>query len=130
MIRILEIPRLTLRGLASFKLQGSTQNAIELLQKSVQAYTDLEFDEPPGWMISPRQPLGALLLQSGDVSQAMEVFNEDLKESPANVWSLTGLKQCLVHQKATAAEIAKIDSRIFEACPDMLASTISTSFYM
>ncbi|MEO7049406.1 MAG: tetratricopeptide repeat protein [Ferruginibacter sp.] len=53
-----------------------------------------------------------VLLQSGNASKAVDIFEEDLKENPNNHWSLYGLYQALQKQKKTAA--AKVIKNKFD----------------
>ena len=73
------------------------QEAFEQLKEAVQLDDDLPYDEPWGWMMPARHPLGALMLEAGVVASAIEVYRDDLAagKHPLNIWSLTGLKQCL-----------------------------------
>ena len=73
------------------------REAFEQLQEAVQLDDDLPYDEPWGWMMPARHPLGALMLEAGEVASAAQVYRDDLAagKHPLNIWSLTGLKQCL-----------------------------------
>ncbi len=72
--------------------------AISLLRDAVAIQDDLKYDEPPDWFFPVREPLGAVLLMTGDNAAAEQVFREDLKHNPRNPRSLFGLEQALKAQ--------------------------------
>jgi tetratricopeptide (TPR) repeat protein len=74
---------------------GDLKDAFESLRKAVRLEDELPYDEPWGWMSPTRHALGALLLESGHVSEAEAVFRKDLERYPMNLWSLTGLLKCV-----------------------------------
>eukprot|EP00752_Nemacystus_decipiens_P005024 g4564.t1 len=75
--------------------KGNFDTAFEHLRKAVRLDTGLVYDEPWGWMVPSRHALGALLLEQDHVEEANQVFREDLKMYPKNMWGLLGLYQCL-----------------------------------
>ena len=70
----------------------------------------LRYDEPPGWLIPLRHPLGAALLKHGRAAEAEQIYREDLKKWPENGWSLFGLARALETQ-GREAEAAPIRQR-------------------
>ena len=50
-------------------------------------------------VLSVRESLGAVLLKSGNLTEAEAVFREDLQHNPRNPRSLYGLHQALKAQK-------------------------------
>ena len=62
---------------------------------AVRRFDALPYDEPHGWLMSPRQTLGALLTEKGEFKEAADVYRQDLHLFPRNIWSLTGLRRCL-----------------------------------
>ena len=48
-----------------------------------------------GYLMSPRQTLGALLAEAGECERAVAIYAADLEIFPRNVWSLAGLQRCL-----------------------------------
>jgi tetratricopeptide (TPR) repeat protein len=80
--------------IASGKLalaQRQPDDAIRILRDAVDAQDLLRYDEPPIWYYGSRQSLGAALILTGRPAEAERIFREDLKQYPANGWSLYGL---------------------------------------
>ena len=65
------------------------------LDAAVAKYDALPYDEPAGYLMSPRQTYGALLAERRLYARARDVYDADLAIFPKNVWSLTGLRKCL-----------------------------------
>lgn len=86
--------------------QHKVEEAIAELRLAVKAEDELNYMEPPDWIQPTRHTLGALLLAAGKHKQAIEVYAEDLKKLPNNVWSLHGMVQAYEMQgdKQKAAE--------------------------
>jgi hypothetical protein len=81
--------------------EGKLDDAFASLRDGAVAKFDaLPYDEPHGWLMSPRQTLGALLTEQGRAGEAIRVYEEDLVLFPKNIWSLTGLKICLTGGEA------------------------------
>jgi len=89
------------------------QAAIAKLREAVAAEDRLRYDEPKNWFFPVRHLLGTALLQAGQPGDAERVFREDLRQNPANGWSLFGLAQALRAQDRTA-EAARV-AREFDA---------------
>jgi hypothetical protein len=89
--------------------QGRSKDVLTLLRQAVAAEDRLAYDEPKNWFFPARHLLGFALLKQGAASEAESVYREDLRQSPANGWSLYGLSVALKTQgKATeAAQVAK-----------------------
>jgi tetratricopeptide (TPR) repeat protein len=64
------------------------------LTTAVKLFDGLPYDEPHGWLMSPRHTLGALLTEQKRFDQALIVYQEDLKVFPRNPWSLNGVQLC------------------------------------
>ena len=86
--------------------EGKTEEGIAQLRAAVTAEDALKYDEPPGWMIPVRHSLGALLLRSGRLADAEEIYREDLARIPDNGWSLFGLAESLRALKKDPEEMA------------------------
>jgi tetratricopeptide (TPR) repeat protein len=88
--------------------EGQSKDVLTLLRQAVAAEDRLAYDEPKNWFFPARHLLGAALLKRGAASEAESVYREDLRQSPANGWSLYGLSVALKTQgKATeAAQVA------------------------
>jgi hypothetical protein len=72
--------------------------AVSMLREAVKIQDGLKYNEPPDWFFPVREPLGALLLMSGNNADAEQVFREDLNHNPRNPRSLFGLRQALKAQ--------------------------------
>jgi tetratricopeptide (TPR) repeat protein len=100
--------------------RGDYEEAISHLERGVRLEDELNYDEPPPWLIPVRQSLGAILLQAGRPAEAEKVYCEDLRHYPENGWSLYGLHQSLVAQgKTEAAAEAKRRGEIAWARADV-----------
>jgi tetratricopeptide (TPR) repeat protein len=74
--------------------KGNLDAGFALLREAASRDSDLAYNEPWGWMVPAAHALGALLLESGRVEEAEEVYRDDLKRHPNNGWSLHGLAEC------------------------------------
>lgn len=74
---------------------GQFDVALAELRRAVEAEDALRYDEPPDWIQPTRHTLGAVLLRAGRPAEAEPVYREDLRQYPANGWSLHGLSQSL-----------------------------------
>jgi len=87
---------------------GKIDPAVAAFQRAIQTEDDLVYNEPPDWMLPPRQYLGAALLAAGRPADAERVYREDLKRHRDNGWSVFGLEQALRAQnKPGPADIEK-----------------------
>ena len=94
-------------------VERRTADALAKLREAVAAEDRLGYDEPKNWFFPARHLLGAALLQAGEASEAERVYREDLRQSPANGWSLYGLAEAL-RASGKAAEAARVEKE-FEA---------------
>ncbi len=103
--------------------RGDYNKAISHLERGVRLEEELNYDEPPPWLIPVRQSLGAILLDAGRPAEAEKVYRQDLLNYPENGWSLYGLHQSLVAQgKTEAAADAKRRAEIAWARADVSLS--------
>ena len=72
--------------------------AATLLRDAVAVQDALKYNEPQDWFFPVRESLGGVLLMSGDVKGAEQVFRDDLAKNPRNPRSLFGLNQALKEQ--------------------------------
>jgi predicted Zn-dependent protease len=79
--------------------------AVSRLREAVAAEDRLAYDEPKDWLFPARHLLGAELLRAGKAPEAERVYREDLRQNPANGWSLYGLGAALKAQGKTAESI-------------------------
>jgi tetratricopeptide (TPR) repeat protein len=82
-----------------------SSEAVSLLRQAVVAEDQLAYDEPKDWFFPARHLLGAELLRAGKAAEAERVYREDLRQNPANGWSLYGLSTALKAQGKTAESI-------------------------
>lgn len=97
---VLDVAREMLAGELEYR-RGLHQSAFEHLRRAIEIDDGLHYDEPWGWMMPARHPLGALLLEQGRVEEAEQVYREDLARHPENGWALFGLEECLRRQGRT-----------------------------
>ena len=102
---VLAVGKALLDGEVEFR-RGNTDAAFASLREAVRLEDELRYDEPWGWMMPARHPLGALLLEAGHVDEAEEVYRADLARHPENGWALHGLRECLERRGATAEAAA------------------------
>jgi len=88
---------------------GQTDAGLYMLRDAVKAEDQLNYDEPPDWMQPVRHTLGAALIRAGKPSEAIAVYQEDLRRLPHNGWSLFGLYQAYgkLGDKAVSARYRK-----------------------
>lgn len=75
--------------------KGDLTHAIDRLGEAARREDALVYGEPPEWMVPVRQELGSLLIKAGRPDEAEQVFREDLKHFPKNLWSQQGLAEAL-----------------------------------
>lgn len=104
---------------------GHHEEAFNQLRKAVHLDDSLPYDEPWGWMMPARHPLGALLLEAGHVEAAMAVYREDLGpgKHPKTIWSLTGLKQCLEEARRLRALLEEEERELVSVCAQIEEAT-------
>lgn len=78
--------------------KGDNAEAITWMRDAVTTQDQLLYDEPADWYYPVRESLGGLLLRTGDMKGAEQVFREDLRQNPRNPRSLFGLTEALKRQ--------------------------------
>jgi len=73
--------------------EGKREQAVQQLKTACDLQDKLGYEHPPMFIVSPRHPLGALLIDLGRPEEAIEVYKKDLLQWPHNGWSLKGLHQ-------------------------------------
>ena len=115
--------------------KGRHEEAYRQLRRAVELDDNLSYTEPWAWMHPPRHALAALLLDQGHVSEAEQVYRDDLGLSgtvqrcvqhPDNVWALHGLVECLTRRgepdelphvrDRLRAALAKADVPVSSSC--------------
>ncbi len=76
--------------------------AIDQLTEAIKIEDELQYMEPPDWMLPARHTLGSVLLDAGRPAEAERVYRKDLAKWPNNGWSLLGLSRALAAQGKTA----------------------------
>ena len=83
---------------------GNHQLGFEYLRQANSLNDNLAYSEPWPWMHPPRHALGALLLEQGQVAEALPHYEDDLGignrlprcvQHPDNIWALHGYHECL-----------------------------------
>tara|TARA_R110002096_G_scaffold170131_2_gene342180 strand:- start:1840 stop:3459 length:1620 start_codon:yes stop_codon:yes gene_type:complete len=88
-----------------FSVEGDLAKAEIDFRKATEFYDKLTYDEPEPLPFSPRSWLGAILITQSKFSEAISVFEEELKHHPNNGWSLFGIKQAKEAQGIMDSEI-------------------------
>ena len=94
--------------------EGHYDDAVHALTQAVSLEDSLGYAEPEPWPLPVRQFLGAVLLEANRLSEAEQVFREELEDHPRNGWSLYGLKQSLMAQ-GRHEEVAEVHARFEKA---------------
>jgi tetratricopeptide (TPR) repeat protein len=84
--------------------RGQVDDAVKHLEAAAKAEDDLNYDEPPDWILPARHILGRVLLDAGRAADAEAVYRKDLERNPENAWSLVGLSQALQPRKPDEAK--------------------------
>lgn len=90
------------------------ESAFAHLRRAVELDDHLHYDEPWGWLMPARHPLGALLAEQRRYAEAEEVCRADLVRHPENGWALFGLAECL-RQRGATREAAEVERRFQRA---------------
>jgi tetratricopeptide (TPR) repeat protein len=148
--RFLNNPAVVMLGVAESMLagelayhKGNHNEAFTHLREAVRRDENLAYTEPWAWMHPPRHALAALLLEQGHLTEAKEVYRDDLglnsrvqrcTQHPDNVWSLHGLVECLTRRGETlelpglqaklAAALENADVPITSSCMCRLQTVV------
>ena len=92
-------------------------SAASTLEAAVDEQTSWVYDEPPKFHMPMRQCLGRLLLRAEAPERAHDVYAADLRQFPANGYSLWGLRQSMLMQPAryTKAQVATVEGQMAAA---------------
>ena len=93
--------------------EASYEAAFAAMDEAIGRFDALPYDEPHGWLMSPRQTMGALLTEQQQYERAMALYDEDLLLFPKNVWALAGLKICCT--KTASPRLAEIEAALDQA---------------
>lgn len=72
---------------------GDWDTAVSLLETAAELEATIPYMEPVYWPTPVRRTLGAVLLQAGNPSRAVEAFKAALAQAPRDGWALWGLMQ-------------------------------------
>ncbi len=84
--------------------ESDYNESIALLREVVRLSNDLVFKEPPSFYFSVRHNLGAVQIEAGKYTDALQTFEEDLQGFPKNGWALHGMKLAYSRLNDTANE--------------------------
>ncbi len=90
---------------------GNYQKSVEFLTKAVDIETQLKYNEPPDWFFSVRHHLGAVQLEAGQYEEAIQTYQDDLKNWPNNGWALKGME--IAYEKLDDQEQLKTTQQQF-----------------
>ncbi len=131
-IDVLEVAAAMMQGEVAYH-RGDTDCAFGHLRQAVYLDDHLEFAEPWGWAMPTRHALGALLLECGQVEEALAVYRADLgldrslcraMQRPNNVWSLQGFVTCLERlDRIAEADLARPQLQLALARADVEIET-------
>jgi tetratricopeptide (TPR) repeat protein len=82
--------------------ENNMAGAIASFKDAIRFEDEMVFYQPRNWLIPARQYLGAFLLKSGKIEEAMHCYEEDLERNPGNGWSQIGIYQCLMKKGESA----------------------------
>lgn len=77
--------------------------AIRYYKKADSIETQMVYNEPRDWLLSPKHFLGNAYLLKGDGANAEKTFLADLRNNSENGWALYGLYKALLLQNKTTA---------------------------
>ena len=89
---VIEIAKHVVEGRIA-QARGDWAEAEHHLEVAIELEDTVAYMEPPYWSYPVRQTLGAMRLQSGDATGALEAFEAALERQPNNGWALWGLWQ-------------------------------------
>ena len=114
-IEILRVDEAWLEGEIEYR-KMNYDTAFAKLREAAELGDKLVYMEPPPVAIPPRHALGALLLESGRVTEAEAAYREELepttdakKRRPNSIWAILGLLKCL-EAKGAAADPTEVES--------------------
>lgn len=113
MTSLLDIAERVLMGHILFK-KHEYDESIRLLTEAAELEDQLVYQEPPDWFFSVRHHLGWMLLEAGNVEEAIATYREDLVTWPENGWALHGLYLAL-EKHGRAKEAAEVKKQFEEA---------------
>jgi len=90
------------------------KSSIAVLKEAVAMEDALNYNEPPDWFFSIRHYLGPVLIEDGQVKEAIDIYNEDLKNYPKNGWAQHGLKVAYTSLNHTE-HVSKMESLLAES---------------
>jgi len=105
--------------------RGDGAAAVAAFTTAVAAEDRLNYNEPPDWLLTERERLGAELLAQGRAADAELVFRADLERNVGNPRSLFGLWKSLdAQKKPTAAEARRAFETAFAGADVVLEADL------
>jgi tetratricopeptide (TPR) repeat protein len=98
--RVLELAAHALDGEIAYARRDYAA-ATTALRAAIEIEDQLQYMEPPDWMLPVRHTLGAVLIDAGQYDEAARAYREDLEYWPENGWSLLGLTRAYEKQGRT-----------------------------
>jgi len=89
---------------------GDLPGAASAYREAIAIQDKLPYMEPPFWYYPVRQSLGVVLLRSGQLDAAEQVFRDSLARIPSNGWALRGLIE-VYRERGDAAALAAAQKR-------------------
>ena len=89
---------------------GDLPGAAAAYREAIAVQDKLPYMEPPYWYYPVRQSLGVVLLRSGQLEAAEQVFRDSLARTPSNGWALRGLIE-VYRQRGDTAALAAAQKR-------------------
>ena len=78
------------------RVEGNASEAEKHFLLAIEIEDNLNYNEPPDWFFSVRHYLGDLMLDEERWDDAMEIYETDLANFPANGWALNGLYRAYI----------------------------------
>lgn len=76
-------------------IQGNENLTISHLKTAIKIQDDMGYHEPPDWYFPAKEALGDAYLHWNHPKQAINMYEQDLKQYPKNGWALFGLAKSL-----------------------------------
>ncbi|MBA3660939.1 MAG: hypothetical protein H0W64_04380 [Gammaproteobacteria bacterium] len=91
---LLKIAQATLMAIIANQ-QGDEKLTLAQLSLADKIQHDMGYHEPPDWYFPLKEIRGDAYLKWGHLKEAIQMYNEDLKQYPRNGWALYGLAKAL-----------------------------------
>jgi tetratricopeptide (TPR) repeat protein len=109
--KVMDIAHHALAGEIAYRATKDLVAAEQHFRAALKIEDSMIYIEPPDWYYPIRQSLAAVLVDAGKPADAEQLYREDLKRFPENVWSLKGLALAL-HAQNKLADAGDVDARL------------------